>query len=114
MTPPSTVGQAGINIQFGPSGTQFLVPVTVKLPYDPTQIPSGSTPGVWTIEDAPGSSWAFIGGQPSSTPGFFETQTTHFSSCVVGIAPMPKNGNCAWMPIALSSGSAVCLAGRTP
>jgi hypothetical protein len=83
-----------VNVQFGPSGTQFLKPVTVKLPYDASQIPSGATPGIWTVEDQPGSAWAFIGGQPSSTAGFFETQTTHFSSCVVGVPPTPKNGNC--------------------
>lgn len=90
-TPPANLNQAGISVQFGPSGTQFAQPVTVKLPYDPGLIPSGAIAGIWTQEDQPGSPWQFIGGQAAGS-GFFQTQTTHFSSCVVGIEPMGGGG----------------------
>jgi hypothetical protein len=66
---------------FGPEGQQFQQPVTVTLPFDPTEIPSGSTANDVVILTSPAT------GTPSYSPltttvvdsTHVSAQTTHFS-----------------------------------
>jgi hypothetical protein len=69
--------------RFGPEGTQFAVPVTVTLLYDPTKLPSGDSSGDVVIMTAPVGSTDF---QPLTTTVADDTHvsatTTHFSDFV--------------------------------
>ncbi len=73
----------GLVYRFGPEGTQFAVPVTVSLLYDPTKLPTGDTSDDVVIMTAPVGSTGF---QPMTTAVVDDTHvsttTTHFSDFV--------------------------------
>jgi hypothetical protein len=73
----------GDTYRFGPEGTQFTVPVTVTLAYDPSKLTSGTTASDVTIMTAPVGSSDFT---PLATTSVDATHvsatTTHFSDFV--------------------------------
>lgn len=83
---PAGTQLAGTVFDFGPDGTTFLQPVTVTLPFDPSQFPPGAavrllhgtSAGVW--EELPG---LVVGATSVSA------QTMNFSPFVVGVGNTP-------------------------
>ena len=71
---------------FGPSGTQFAQPVTIKMTYQPAQVPVGISPIFLRLFVRNGSVWDSVPGSSVDTIAHTVTgTTTHFS----GFAPCP-------------------------
>lgn len=71
---------------FGPTGTQFAQPVTIKLTYQPSQVPVGISPIFLRLFLRDGSTWDSVPGSTVDTIAHTVTgTTTHFS----GFAPCP-------------------------
>jgi len=85
------VQAAGPSVDLGPSGTQFLSPVTVVLPYDLAQVPADATPddiGVQVFE-GDGSSFTLpvVGVDPVG--GTVSVLANGFSVCIPYVEPGP-------------------------
>ena len=72
---PAGVARAGSIFAITPHGTQFLKPVTVTMPFDPTLVPAGQTPQLYQAE--PGGSFAAITTTVAGTS--LVAQVEHFS-----------------------------------
>jgi len=69
------VGAVGAPYALTPHGTTFSAPVTVRIPFDPAQVPAGETPVLYKAEV--GGSFAAL---PTTVDGnFLETTVTSFS-----------------------------------
>src|SRR5207253_6525698 len=88
--PPSGGRTVGTPYTFGPEGTQFTVPVTVTLDFDPSLLPPGKTAKDIYIYTAPAGSTAFT---PLATSIVDTThvaaQTSHFSVFVSFVPSAP-------------------------
>src|SRR5712691_4326787 len=56
--PPAGASSAGTVFAATPHGTTFAVPVTVRIPFDPSLLPAGATPQLFKAE--PGGSFTQI------------------------------------------------------
>jgi len=82
---------AGPAVDLRPSGTQFLVPVTVTLPFDFTQVPADATPDdirVRIVEDD-GSATVVVPDSVDAPGGTVSIQTSGFSVCIPIVAAGP-------------------------
>jgi hypothetical protein len=87
--PPTSPGLiSALAYDFGPTGSQFAQPVTIKLTYQPSQIPVGFSPVFLRLFVRNGSAWDSVPGSTVDTVAHTITgTTTHFS----GFAPCPLN-----------------------
>jgi hypothetical protein len=87
--PPASPGLiSALAYDFGPSGSQFAQPVTIKLTYQPSQVPVGISPIFLRLFLRDGSGWDSVPGSTVDTIAHTVTgTTTHFS----GFAPCPMN-----------------------
>lgn len=94
--PPASPGLVTASAyDFGPSGSQFAQPVTIKLTYQPSQVPVGISPIFLRLFLRNGSTWDSVPGSTVDTVAHTVTgTTTHFSgyaSCTY-ICPPPGLG----------------------
>lgn len=72
---------AGTTYEFGPDGTQFSVPVTIQLRYDPASIPDGTSPRLLRLHTLVNGGWELVPGSTVDTEQHTVTgQTMHFST----------------------------------
>lgn len=76
----SALGVMGAPIEFGPSGTQFTLPVTIELPYDVTSVPLGRESSLamhyW---DRTAGAWTALPTEVDTTRHLLRARTDHFS-----------------------------------
>src|SRR5262249_42666577 len=73
----------GDTYRFGPEGTQFAVPVTVTLAFDPSKLSGGTTASDITIMTAPVGSSSFTPLETTSVDAtHVSAQVSHFSDFV--------------------------------
>lgn len=99
LTPKSTSASAtgptpltGTAWDFGPDGTQFRVPITVKMSYDTSRIPRGVPQADLRLFrlDAGSSSWLLLpGGRVDPATHTVSAPITQFSDPAVGPLPAP-------------------------
>lgn len=110
--PPAAVGLvAGAAFDFGPSGTQFAQPVTIKLRYTAGQLPAGADPTQLQLAVRNGDAWAMVQGSTVDVSAQTVTGTTmHFS----GMAPCVTPCGIARINVDLNgnNGGAVALGGN--
>ncbi len=83
MPPPATGLVSATATDFGPTGTQFAQPVTVKLHYEPDQLPSGVDASQLQLFLRSGNTWSVVPGSSVDTAAHVVTgTTTHFSGYV--------------------------------
>ena len=87
--PPAAVGLvSGAAFEFGPSGTQFAQPVTVKLHYTTGQLPAGVDPTQLQLAVTNGDAWAMVQGSTVDVNAQTVTgTTTHFSGMAPCVTP---------------------------
>ncbi len=74
------MGAAGEAIDFGPEGTQFSIPVTIQLPYDPALVPPGqSVTLAINYYDPIAKTWIPLDTVVDSTRYVLTAKTSHFS-----------------------------------
>jgi PKD repeat protein len=87
-TLPTGTAKAGKVFSFEPHGVTFNSPVTVKVPYDPSLMPSGAVPALFKAQ--PGGTFAEI--SPVTVEGnFLVASVTSFSYFAVMARPAPPN-----------------------
>ena len=70
----------GTSYEFGPDGTQFSVPVTIRLRYDPAAVPDGTSPRMLRLHTFANGSWRVVPGSTVDVEQNTVTgQTSHFS-----------------------------------
>ena len=81
---PVGVTPVGGIYQMGPEGTVFAQPITVTLPYDPTQLPAGATTQDLAVVSWPDGATDFSTfGTKAVDATHLEAQTNHFTSFTV-------------------------------
>ena len=81
---PAGFHTSGQIYEFGPAGTTFKVPVSVTLPYDPTQLLyQGFNLHVWWSDSIDGQ-WAFLAGTVDTSTMTVTGSTSHLSFGVSG------------------------------
>ena len=71
----------GSAVEFGPDGTQFSVPITIALTYDPTRLPAHFTEAALRLGTLVGGRWVEVKGSSVDPSTHTITgQTTHFST----------------------------------
>jgi len=73
---PAGVVQQGAIYQITPHGNTFSKPVTVRIPFDSSQLQSGETAAV--LQASPGKNWT-VHLTPRLGNGYLEVDVTHFS-----------------------------------
>ena len=74
----------GTTYEFGPDGTQFSVPVTIQLQYDPARLPDGTSPRLLRLHTVVNGNWELVPGSSVDVEQNTVTgQTTHFSTYAV-------------------------------
>lgn len=97
-TPATLFAVGGTSYTFGPEGTTFTAPVTVKVKYDPAKLPAWVTPGDMALIHYNGTAWERLPGQAVDPVAHTVTATTtSFSPFLVaaGLPPVtltPANG----------------------
>jgi len=87
-TLPTGTAKAGKVFSFEPHGVTFNAPVTVKVPYDPSLMPSGAVPALFKAQ--PGGTFAEI--TPVTVEGsFLVANVSSFSFFAVMARPAPPN-----------------------
>ena len=87
-TLPTGTAKVGKVYSFEPHGVSFNAPVTVKVPYDPSLMPSGAVPALFKAQ--PGGTFAEI--TPVTVEGnFLVANVTSFSYFAVMARPAPPN-----------------------
>ena len=87
-TLPTGTAKVGKVFRFEPHGVTFNSPVTVKVPYDPSLMPSGAVPALFKAQ--PGGTFAEI--TPVTVQGnFLVANVTSFSYFAVMARPAPPN-----------------------
>jgi PKD repeat protein len=87
-TLPTGTAKVGKVFRFEPHGITFNSPVTVKVPYDPSLMPSGAVPALFKAQ--PGGTFAEI--TPVTVEGnFLVANVTSFSYFTVMARPAPPN-----------------------
>jgi len=71
----------GAEIEFGPEGTRFDLPVTLELPYDPAQIPAGGREADLQVHywNAEAEAWEALASRVDKEARVVRTETLHFS-----------------------------------
>ncbi|MGE3618594.1 MAG: Ig-like domain-containing protein, partial [Gemmatimonadales bacterium] len=90
-TPATLFGVKGTSYTFGPEGTTFAAPVTVRVKYDPTRMPAWVKPGDMVLIHHNGTAWERLPGQAiDSATHTISATTTSFSPFLVaaGLAPV--------------------------
>jgi hypothetical protein len=79
----------GTLYRFGPSGTQFLVPVRITIGYDPASLPAGSSASaLWLYHLASDGIWVPVAGSTVDTAsGTVSGDVSHFSLFAVRMGP---------------------------
>lgn len=76
--PPIDIAAVGATYEITPHGTPFALPVTVRVPFDATQVPTGTTPTLYKAE--PGGEFSEI---PTTVDGnMLVAQVTDFSNFI--------------------------------
>ncbi len=76
--------------EFGPSGTQFAQPVTIRIRYQVADVPQGGDPDGFRIFTHTGTAWVELSGSTVDVATRTVTgATTHFSRFAVAMAHMP-------------------------
>ena len=71
----------GTTYEFGPDGTQFSVPVTITLRFDPATVPNGTSPRLLRLHTLVNGNWQLVSGSTVDVDQKTVTgQTTHFST----------------------------------
>jgi hypothetical protein len=97
-TPATMLAVRGTSYTFGPEGTTFTAPVTVKVKYDPTKVPAWVTPADLVLIHHNGTGWERLPGQAVDPVTHTVTATTTSFSpflVVAGLPPVtltPANG----------------------
>lgn len=108
---PAGVTAVGAVYALTPHGTSFTQPVTVNLPFDPSQVPAGSTVQLLKTTDAARTQWSELAGA-TVNGGVISAQVTSFSDFLPIAAPMvpPPTG---WQSVgaAIVDGTPVRLGG---
>jgi hypothetical protein len=80
--PPAAPGLVTANTyDFGPSGTQFALPATLRVTYQPSQLPSGVDPSALHLVVLDGTVWDVVPGSAADTTAHTVTgPINHFSS----------------------------------
>jgi hypothetical protein len=76
---PSDKTVSGTTYQFGPTGTQFSAPVTVKLKYNPTALPPGTIPSELEVSRFENGAWVPVGRPVTVNPATNEVETSLLS-----------------------------------
>jgi uncharacterized delta-60 repeat protein len=84
---PAGITAFGQTFAFTPHGTSFTTPVTISVPFDPANVPAGTTPALYKTNAAQ-SAFELVAGATVSG-GVMSGQVTGFSYAVV--ATPPKN-----------------------
>jgi len=82
----------GAPVHYGPSGTQFSPPATVKIPFNPALIPAGRTSAdifVNKRDDGSGSVSQLTPTNIDTTNNFVSAQTSSFSTFQAAVIPPP-------------------------
>ena len=91
VTFPASNNLIGSPYDFGPTGTQFAQPVTVRVRYDPATLPAGTLPELIQLYTVAGTHWSVVAGSTVDTAAHVVTATlSHFSiysPCIHGCAP---------------------------
>jgi hypothetical protein len=88
------VTMVGDVYRFGPEGTQFMVPATVTLAFDPSLLPSDAVTTDIVILTAPVGSTDFVELPTSLVDAHHASATTmHFSDFVAGVRKKDKNAD---------------------
>jgi hypothetical protein len=79
---PTNVPQGNIGnvFDFGPNGTAFSKPVTIRIKFDPNLIPQGVTESSLTLASVSGSTWIDISTTVDTVNKLLVGQATHFST----------------------------------
>ena len=90
-SPPGAAGLvAGTAYDFGPGGTQFAQPVTLKIKYDPAQLSPTADPSLFRLHLLNGAVWEPVAGSSVDVATRVVTgTTTHFSSYAVAQITIP-------------------------
>jgi hypothetical protein len=88
-TPPKDGNIIGLPYQLGPEGATFDPPVTLKMIYDPSQIPSGVDENNLKIGYWDGNMWQVQDSTVDSANHTVITQINHFSEYAVISVPPP-------------------------
>jgi len=101
-TLPTGVTTYGQIFAFTPHGTSFAAPVTMTVPFDPAQVPAGTTPVLYKTNAAQ-SDWEVVTGATANGSSM-TASVTSFSFAVVASPPPPpppkpvlSNLKRAWM-----------------
>jgi hypothetical protein len=96
VNPPASNSLLGTPYDFGPTGTQFAQPVTVKVKYDPAKLPAGAVLQLIQLYTVAGGSWTVVPGSTVDTIAHTVTAPlSHFSiysPCIYGCAPPSTAG----------------------
>ncbi|MBI3552838.1 MAG: hypothetical protein HY077_09990 [Elusimicrobia bacterium] len=88
-----TLKAAGTGVEFGPEGTKFEQPVTVKLSYDPSAVPSGASEDDLAVHywNPNSNSWEKLASTVDRDHHTVSAQTGHFSlyQVLVKVQPPP-------------------------
>ncbi len=76
--PPNGIAAVGATYEITPHGTPFALPVTVRVPFDATQVPTGTTPTLYKAE--PGGEFSEI--HTTVDGNMLVAQVTDFSNFV--------------------------------
>ncbi len=120
-TPPAgTTAVRGTAYVFGPEGTQFGVPVTVTIKYDPASLPAWVVPGDLVIQRWNGTQWSKLTNlvvdtvartMTGQTPGF-STVAVYFLNPTVTLTPAPALVNSIQRSVIFTAG--ISGEGRQP
>jgi uncharacterized protein YjdB len=74
----------GTAYDFGPTGTSFAQPVTLKIKYDAATLPAGANPAQFRVHKLVGTTWTVLAGSTVDVPTKTVTgQTSSFSTYAV-------------------------------
>jgi hypothetical protein len=76
---PSDKTVSGTTYQFGPTGTQFSAPVTVKLKYSPSALPPGTIPSELEVSRFENGAWVPVRRPVTVNPATNEVETSLLS-----------------------------------
>lgn len=88
-TPATLIALGGTSYTFGPAGTTFTAPVTVKVKYDPAKMPTWVTPSDMVLIHHNGTAWERLPGQAVDPVARTVTATTTSFSPFLIAAGLP-------------------------
>jgi len=98
----------GTAYEFGPNGTAFAQPVTVRIKYSDASLPGGAVPGQFRLHRLVGTTWTLVTGSSVDVASRTVTgQTSGFSTYAILELPVPV------ATVAVTPGSFTLAPGQT-